>query len=155
MGANAESLKFDTNLNDITMKQLTENEVSIKSLVELYENAYMKVKDVKEESFRVEGDIFDIIIGIEKDRKFIKFGIVHLLNGNITLNEAAILANTANEQYVFTRLSAVEYEKSIFIESMYFMTYKEGLIAFQLIDNTKTFDKFTTNRIKEFFMDYI
>jgi hypothetical protein len=137
------------------MKQLTENEVNIKTLVNVFEAAFMKVIDVRDESFRVQGPNLKTQISIDSKRKYIRISIAYGLSGNITLSKAALAANTANDKYILTRLVAYEYEGTIGIESSYYMTFEEGLICYQLIKITKAFEEFTVDRLKEFYDDYL
>jgi hypothetical protein len=135
------------------MRQLAENEVNVKTLVDVFETAFIKVIDVQDESFKVQGPNLKTQITIDSKRKYIKITILYALSGNITLSKAALAANTANDQYILTRLVAYEYEGTVGIESSYYMTFEEGLICYQLIKIAKVFEEFTVDRLKEFFND--
>lgn len=58
------------------MKQLAENEVSVKSLIDIYESAFMKVTDATNDSFKVQCEDFKPKIFIDEKRKYLRFSIV-------------------------------------------------------------------------------
>ena len=71
------------------MKQLAENEVSIKSLVDCFSSAFMKVLDVEDDSFWVAGDSLKTKVSLDEKRKYLRLSILFQLSGNITSDIAA------------------------------------------------------------------
>lgn len=137
------------------MKQLLEDEVTIESLSDIFESAFIKVVDKTSESFKIQCENINPKITIDEGRKFLSFGILYMLSGKISLSEAVLLTNKINDEFIFIRLSAIEYEGDIYIDSKYYMTFETGLIAFQLIHIAKKFEKFTVDALREYFDDYL
>jgi hypothetical protein len=137
------------------MKQLTESEVSIKSLVGIFDSAFVKVLDETSESFWVQGENLKTKIKPDEKRKYLRFSIVYQLAVKPTLAEAIRLANTINGEYLFIRFSIYESEGDILVASDYYMTYEEGLVSFHLIKIAKRFEELTVEALREYFKDYL
>lgn len=137
------------------MKQLQEKEVTLDSLINVFESAFIKTDNKEEESFKIQGEHLNPTVLIDKNRKFVSFRIIYGLTGSISLHESLQLANKVNEEYIFIKLSAIEYEENIYLESRYYMTYEEGLNAFQFINTAKKVEKYTVDALREYFNDYL
>jgi len=137
------------------MKQLAENEVSIKSLVDCFSSAFMKVLDVEEDSFWVAGDSLKTKVSLDEKRKYLRLSILFQLSGNITSDIAAVQCNKVNDDYIVIRFSSVQVEGSQCVLSTYYMTYEEGLIAFHLVKMVKKFEQFTVDALREYMADYL
>jgi hypothetical protein len=137
------------------MKQLIESEVSIKSLIDIFNSAFIKVMDETNESFRVQGENLKIKIFIDEKRKYLKFSILYGLTGSITLSQAMPIVHKVNEENILIKFTVFEHEKEIFLECNYHMTYEEGLIAFHVIKISKKFEQYTVDALREYFQDYI
>ena len=122
--------------------QLAESQVNASALVEVFGSAFMDIDNFKGDSFKVSGEKIPISVQVDTDRKLIKFSFYNVLK-NINIAQAAAIINKMNEDYIFVKFSAVEYEDSIFYSASYFMSYKKGLIKFQLVDNIKAFERIT------------
>jgi len=137
------------------MKQLSESEVSIKSLIDVFDSAFVKVSDETDESFWVQGGNLKTKIRIDEKRKYLRFSIVYQLAVKPTLAEATRLANIINGEYLFIRFTAYESEGDILLASDYYMTYEEGLVCFHLIKIAKRFEELTVEAIREYYNDYL
>ena len=137
------------------MKQLTESEVSIKSLIDIFNAAFVKVMDETEDSFRVQGENLKTKIRLDQKRLHLRFSILYQLAVRPTLTEAIRLANIINGEYLFIRFSIVESEGDILTASDFYMTFEEGLVAYHVIKNAKRFEQLTVEAIKEYYNDYL
>lgn len=137
------------------MKQLTESEVSIKSLVDIFNSAFVKVMDETSESFWVQGENLKTKIKVDEKRLHLRLSIVYQLAVKPTLTEAIRLANIINGEYLFIRFSIFESEGDILVASDYYMTYEEGLVCYHIVKNAKRFEQLTVQAIREYYNDYI
>ena len=137
------------------MKQLTESEVSIKSLIDIFDSAFVKVLDEAADSFWIQGGNLKTKIRIDEKRKYLRFSIVYQLAVKPTLAEATRLANVINGEYLYIRFSAYESEGDILLASDYYMTYEEGLVCFHLIKIGKRFEELTVEALREYYNDYL
>ncbi|QOX80450.1 hypothetical protein FY034_16410 [Trichlorobacter lovleyi] len=133
--------------------QLVESQVNASALVEIFGAAFMDVTDFDADSFRVKGEKVPVNVTVDSDRKLIKFHFFNRMK-NINMATASQIANKMNEEYIFVSFSAVEYEGTIFFTSSYYMTFKKGLIKYQLVDNLKTFERITLEAAMAEFGDY-
>ena len=139
---------------DSFMKQLTENEVSISSLVDVFQSAFMKVSEIEDNKFSVKCETVHMNINVDNERKFIKIMFFQLLDG-ISYKEAALIANKINNEKILVRFTAYEYKGKVGIFVDYTMSYEEGLIAFQLVNNTKWVERILVDSILKYFNDYL
>ena len=137
------------------MKQFTESEVSIKSLVDIFNAAFIKVIDETDESFRVQGENLKTKIKLDEKRLHLRLSIVYQLAVKPDLTEAIRLANIVNGEYLFIRFSVDEIEGDVLVSSDYYMTYEEGLFAYHIIKNAKRFEQLTVQAIREYYNDYL
>lgn len=137
------------------MRQLAENEVSIKSLVDCFSSAFMKVVDVEEEAFWVVGESLKTKVSLDEKRKYLRLSIIYQLSGNITPALAAEQCNKVNNDYIVIRFSALDLEGTQCVLSTYYMTFEEGLVAFHLVKMVKKFEQFTVDALREYMADYI
>ncbi len=137
------------------MKQLAENEVSIKALVDSFASAFMKVVDEESDSFWVVGDSLKTKVALDEKRKYLRLSIIYELSKQPAPDIVANLCNKVNNDYIVIRFSAVEIEGSQCIASTYYMTFEEGLVVFHLIKMVKKFEQFTVDALREYMADYI
>ncbi len=137
------------------MKQLKDSEVSIAALIDVFESAFMKIEDKEAESFKVQCENLRATVLLDTERKFISFRIIYGLSGSINLSDALVRANKVNEEYIFIKFAAIEYEGDIYLESKYYMTFEDSLNAFQAVTLVKKFEKYTVDALREYFNDYI
>jgi len=137
------------------MKQLKDSEVTTAALIEVFESAFLKVDDKEAESFKVQCENLKATVLIDEQRKFLSFRIIYGLSGSINLSEALVRANKVNEEYIFIKFAAIEYEGEIYLESKYYLTYEDSLNAFQLVTLVKKFEKYTVDALREYFNDFI
>jgi len=137
------------------MKSLAESEVSIKSLVECFTSAFVKVTDEDNDSFWVPGESLKTKVTLDEKRKYLRFSIVYQLSEKTTSSAAITQCNKVNEEYIVIRFSAIEIEGTQCVASNYYMTFEEGLIAFQLIKMVKKFEQFTVEALREHLNDYL
>ncbi len=137
------------------MKELAESDVSIKSLVECFNSAFIKVVDEENDSFWVPGESLKTKITIDEKRKYLRLSIIYQLSGEITPAVSATQCNKVNDEYIVIRFSALEIQGTQCVASTYYMTYEEGLIAFHLIKMVKKFEQFTVEALREHFADYL
>jgi len=137
------------------MKQLSESEVTIKTLVECFTSAFLKVADEESDSFWVPGESLKTKVTIDEKRKYLRFSIVYQLSDKTTSSVAITQCNKVNEEYIVIRFSALEIQGTQCVACNYYMTYEEGLIAFQLIKMVKKFEQFTVEALREHFNDYL
>lgn len=139
------------------MKLLNENEVTVKSLVDLFESAFIKVTEVNEQSFKVKAKSYTTTISVEFERKLIRLHIWFpaIALSKLSLAEAALIANSVNDKYILLYFSASESGENLFIDSHYYMSFEEGLICYQLIDITKKFEEWTLTRFFDNFDKYM
>jgi hypothetical protein len=139
----------------IIMNTISESDVSIKSLINIFESAYLKVIDVADDLFWVKCDKLKVKITIDEKRKFILLRIVYALAVRISVSDAMRIVNKVNDEYNLIRFSSFEYDNDSLVTSDYFMTYENGLIPYHLIHMTKTFEKYTVVALTEEFSNYI
>lgn len=119
---------------------LTENQVSASALAEIFGSAFMDVSDLDSKSFIVDGEKLTIRVSIVEQRHLIKFFIFNKMK-NINMSKASLITNKMNEDYILNSFSAIEHEGQVIYSSSYYMSYRKGLIKFQLIDNIKNFER--------------
>lgn len=122
--------------------QLAESQVNSSSLAEVFSAAFMDVSDLDSDSFRVNGEKLTIVVELDHQRKYIKFCVLNRLQ-NINLDEASIILNKMNFEYIFAKFCAIEHAGCLYFTSHYFMSYKKGLMKYQLVDNFRNFEKVT------------
>lgn len=122
--------------------QLAESQVSPSSLAEVFSAAFMDVSDLDSDSFRVNGEKLTIMVELDQHRKYIRFCVLNRMQ-NINIDEASTILNKMNFEYVFAKFSAIEHAGFLYFTSHYFMSYKKGLIKYQLVDNVRNFEKVT------------
>jgi hypothetical protein len=122
--------------------QLTESQVSASALAEVFSSAFMDVYDLDADSFRVKGDRIGVYVEVDKDKKFIKYSFINKMN-NINISAITQVMNKMNQEYYFLKFSLVPYDNNYFYTSHYYMSFKKGIINYQLVDNLKMFERVT------------
>ena len=77
------------------------------------------------------------------------------LTKELSLSQYTILTNMINSKIIYIRLSVEESEDMFIFESCYYLTYEEGLIPFQVINNAKILEGVTVDALNPVFMDYL
>lgn len=134
--------------------QLSESQVSASKLADIFSNAFMEVSELTENEFKVKPENFVVDVRVESEKKNITVSKMFVLN-NISLEQAALMANDVNGRVFMVRFIAGNIEEYVVLVVDYAMTYEKGLIAHQLVNNVRWFEKATFQCVYEFFRDYL
>jgi hypothetical protein len=135
---------------------LQENEVTIKKLVEIFTGAFMDVSDVEESRLNVKGvDFpFPLRVSLDTEQKAIRFADFNRLH-RITEKNAALLCNDINKTIVLGRFYAMTVNDLVLSACEYEMTFKNGLMPYQVMANFRLFEKIAGHGVRNHFVDYL
>lgn len=133
---------------------ITEDQVVPSELVKIFNSAFIDTSDIRQDKFTVQMDRIIVYVILEPEFKFIRYSFHSRLN-NISLEDASTITNKMNNEFRMLMFCSVEIEGNVFILVSYTMSYKKGMIKYQLVDNIKLFEKIAVDAIVDRLNDYL
>lgn len=119
--------------------QLAEPEVNAPTLAGVFRDAFMDVSDVGTNSLHVKADKIKVAVTVMPELKCIRYSY-HIKIDKFSVDKALQITNKLNEDYIFAQFAAVEESGALNLLTTQYMTYKQGLIKYHLIDSLATFE---------------
>ena len=131
---------------------LEENEVTAESISDLFKSAFIKVSEIDEDKeFRIIFDDLGIVVSIDEENSRIRFFTFSSINDK-SYEESILTINHITNATVMARFYiAISHEDTIFIVADYIMSYKMGVIPFQVVNMAKLFEQVAVNGFRTFF----
>ena len=135
---------------------IPEEQVNTARVAEIFEQAFMDVSERAEGRFSVKGVAFPfiLVVKIDDERKVIRFSDFNRLH-RITRQEAALLCDEANNQYILARFYTFLHQDAIMVTAEYDMSYEKGVIPFQIISNFRLFERIAGSAVRDLFKDHL
>jgi len=127
---------------------LDEEKVNPTSVLQLFENAFIKAYLDEDEDIRVTtapGSIF--LVKVLPDKKMLKYASWFGFKEGVSVDKKLALLNQLNYGVILSRFSMPE--ENILL-SEYFLSYEEGIQFYQVINSFRLFERVTIGAIKQF-----
>lgn len=128
-------------------KFLPEAEVQPKNLLKLFRDAYLKANIDSDGDLKIETDIGISFLRVVEDRKLLKYTSVYGFKTTATTNEKLSFLNDLNHQVIFCRFSM---PKPDVLMAEYFLSYEEGISAYQMVRSFRLFERIAMAAIGRF-----
>jgi len=142
---------------DCFLNLLPENEVNLFSLANIFETNFMYATEIKNDCFFVKCNRIEMSVRLQKEEKLIKISFSQSVKSlyKFPLKVASVNVNKINKQTILVKFFATENRGTLIIEGIYRMSYLNGIIPFQLVENTKHIAEESVSCFYESFSDYI
>jgi hypothetical protein len=128
-------------------KFFTETEVQPDNLLKLFKEAYLKVTTDSDGDLKIETDVGVSFLRVMEDRKLLKYTSMYGFKTVATEDDKLSFLNTLNHKVIFCRFSMPKPEV-LMVE--YFLSYEEGISAYQIIRSFRLFERITVAAIGQF-----
>jgi hypothetical protein len=127
---------------------LEEDKVTPASILQLFEQAFMKAYLDEDEDIQITtapGSIF--LVEVLADKKMLKYASWFGFKNGVSAEQKLTLLNQLNYGVILSRFSMPE--ENILL-SEYFLSYEEGIQSYQVINSFRLFERITIGAIKQF-----
>jgi len=128
-------------------KFFTETEVQPENLLNLFKEAYLKVTIDRDGDLKIETDMGVSFLRMIEDRKLLKYISMYGFKTTATEPDKLSFLNTLNHQIIFCRFSMPKPEV---LMAEYFLSYEEGISAYQIIRSFRLFERIAVVAIRQF-----
>ena len=128
---------------------IAEDEVTTENLEGLFKRAFFSAKIDEDERLVIGTEsIRRIFVGVDEDRKLLKYMAAFGLKEEAPLGLKHAFVNRMNHRVIFPRFSVVE-ERSDVLIADYFLTFEGGILAFQIVSALRLFSRVVRGAISE------
>jgi len=127
---------------------LEEDNVNPTSVLQLFENAFIKATLDEDEDIRITtapGCLF--LIKVLPDKKMLKYASWFGFKDGVSVDKKLAFLNQLNYGVILSRFSMPE--ENVLL-SEYFLSYEEGIQLYQVINSFRLFERVTIGAIKQF-----
>jgi hypothetical protein len=127
---------------------LEEEQVKPTSVLQLFENAFIKAYLDEDEDIRITtapGSVF--LVKVLEEKKMLKYASWFGFKDGVSVDKKLTLLNQLNYGVILSRFSMPE--ENILL-SEYFLSYEEGVQSYQVINSFRLFERVTIGAIKQF-----
>jgi hypothetical protein len=127
---------------------IAEENVTPPTILQLFEDAFMKVELDDDNDVRVTTELGTVIlIKVHQDKKMLKYLGLFGFRKTANTSDKLTLVNTLNSKVILSRFSM---PKEDILLSEYFLPYEEGIPSYQVINGFRLFERVTLGAIREF-----
>ncbi|MEW6259428.1 MAG: YbjN domain-containing protein [Thermodesulfobacteriota bacterium] len=119
---------------------LTEDEVTISNLAQIFKRAFFKTSIDKDGDFIVHTEGPRVIVTLNQDNKLIKFTTIYGVKESARLDLKHTFTNRMNDEIIFCRFSVPKTRPDILIAD-YYLPFEEGIPAFQIVSALRLFSR--------------
>ncbi|HAI68401.1 MAG TPA: hypothetical protein DCM38_03070 [Gammaproteobacteria bacterium] len=127
---------------------LEEDNVNPTSVLQLFENAFIKASLDEDEDIRITtapGSLF--LVKVLPDKKMLKYASWFGFKDGVSVDKKLAFLNQLNYGVILSRFSMPE--ENVLL-SEYFLSYEEGIQFYQVINSFRLFERVTIGAIKQF-----
>ncbi|RKZ47009.1 MAG: hypothetical protein DRR16_30205 [Candidatus Parabeggiatoa sp. nov. 3] len=127
---------------------LEEDNVNPTSVLQLFENAFLKASLDEDEDIRITtapGSLF--LVKVLPDKKMLKYASWFGFKDGVSVDKKLAFLNQLNYGVILSRFSMPE--ENVLL-SEYFLSYEEGIQLYQVINSFRLFERVTIGAIKQF-----
>jgi hypothetical protein len=127
---------------------LEEENVNPTSVLQLFENAFLKASLDEDEDIRITtapGSLF--LVKVLPDKKMLKYASWFGFKDGVSVDKKLAFLNQLNYGVILSRFSMPE--ENVLL-SEYFLSYEEGIQLYQVINSFRLFERVTIGAIKQF-----
>lgn len=120
---------------------LNEPDVTINSLSQVLDSAYIEIDSVEDDTINIFLNIFLVQTSVNEDKKCIQFLSFFKLPESVSVAIASEKINVFNRNLDFGSFYFDKEDDINYIAGKYSFSYKKGLIPFQFVEYLRVFDK--------------
>jgi|YNPNPStandDraft_1061719.scaffolds.fasta_scaffold62473_3 hypothetical protein len=130
-----------------TAEVLAEDEVTISNLAQIFKRAFFKTSIDKDGDLIVDTDGQRVIVTLNQDNKLIQFITVYSIKESARLDLKHTFTNRMNEKIIFGRFAVPKTRPDRLIAD-YYLPFKEGIPAFQIVCALRLFARVVPSAIR-------
>ena len=135
----------------MSIKIIKENYVTVDSIYEIFESAFMKAVKPDGDSLGVDFGTHRVLIQVEKESKLLIFTTMIECEDDISLDKSLLWVNDLNRVQMTVKFYVASgAEDKIYWVADCSMSYEMGIIPFQVINMARQFHKISSKSISDF-----